>query len=59
MFVRTGTSLSPGVRFISSATEPVNPYARSTSPFFSAAARVVSSGMLFSTRRLTGGALRQ
>ena len=31
----------------------------STSPRFSAAARVVSSGTLFSTRRFTLGTLRQ
>jgi hypothetical protein len=40
------TSLNPGVRWMSSATGPVSRYAMSTSPFLSAAARVVSSGRL-------------
>jgi len=34
-------------------------YARSTSPVLTAAARVLSSGMLRMTRRLTFGAFRQ
>src|SRR4030095_10585031 len=53
------TSLNPGLRWMSSATGPVRRYATSTSPFLSAAARVVSSGRLRSTSRLTWGSLRQ
>src|SRR2546430_5268168 len=51
-------SLMPGVRRSSSATGPANRYARSTSPRFSAAARVVSSVIVRITRRLMFGALR-
>ena len=42
-----------------SATGPVSRYAMSISPFLSAAARVVSSGMLRYTSRLTFGVFRQ
>ena len=52
-------SFTPGVRFRSSATAPTKRYAMSTSPVLTAAARVLSSGMLFIMMRFTCGALRQ
>jgi len=51
--------LIPGVRFSSSAMAPPKRYARSTSPVFTEAARVLSSGMLRMTMRFTDGAFRQ
>src|ERR671937_3057942 len=57
---RIGATIrTPGERFSSSAAGPVNRYARSASPVFTAAARVVSSGILRMTSRFTLGALRQ
>ena len=53
------TSRMPGVRLMSCAVGPVRSMARSTSPLFSAAARVVSSGRLRKTSRLMDGGLRQ
>ena len=53
------TSRRPGVRRMSCAVGPVSSIARSTSPLLSAAARVVSSGMLRKTIRLIDGGLRQ
>ncbi len=47
------------MRRTSSATGPFRKYAMSTSPRLRAAARVVSSGTLFRTSRLTLGTLRQ
>ena len=52
-------SLSPFVRLISSAVGPLRRYTMSTSPALRAAARVVSSGMLRKTIRLTEGTFRQ
>jgi hypothetical protein len=53
------TSRNDDVRLISSAVGPLSKYTMSTSPARSAAARVVSSGMLRNTSRLTDGVLRQ
>ena len=53
------TSRRPDVRLTSCAVGPVSSIARSTSPLFSAAARVVSSGRLRKTMRLMDGGLRQ
>src|SRR5215467_15468314 len=50
---------SPGVFLSSDAMGPPKRYATSTSPVFSAAARVLSSGMLRITMRLTDGAFFQ
>ena len=57
--LRTAVSLRPGVRRTSSAMGPFRKKATSTSPRLSAAARVVSSGTLLNTTRLTLGTLRQ
>src|SRR5205085_10402874 len=55
----TAASLSPGERLISSASGPRSEYAMSTSPRFSIASRVRSSGTTFHTRRFTLGCFRQ
>jgi hypothetical protein len=56
---RTESSRNPAVLFTASASGPRKLNAISTSPDFSAAKRVASSGIDLRTRRFTDGVLRQ